>query len=50
MSTNKPEDHGEQQSSQLLPEEGNIASSQPLKTSQAHQHMEDQDKDQDDGR
>ncbi|KAK9957764.1 hypothetical protein ABG768_011983 [Culter alburnus] len=49
MSTNKPEDHGEQQSSQLLPEEGNIASSQPLKTSQAHQHMEDQDKDQDDG-
>lgn len=49
MSTNEPENSGEQQSSQLLPER-NIASSQPLKTSHALQHMEDQDKDQDNGR
>jgi len=48
LSTNKPENSGQQQNDQLLPER-NSASSQPLKTSHALQHMEDQDKDQDNG-
>ncbi len=43
LSENEWEKLGEQQSSQLLPEESNIACSQPLKSSQAHPHMEDQD-------
>jgi len=42
MSTNKPENSGQQQNDQLLPER-NSASSQPLKTSHALQHTEDQD-------
>ncbi|KAI2652948.1 Sorting nexin-10A [Labeo rohita] len=45
MSTNEQENLGEQQSGQLLPEERNIVSNQILKTSQAHQHMEDKDQD-----